>query len=312
MSNLPADHAAGLASLMARGNSPFVLESLLDKRQTSSNSSSMSAIIDSYIVNLKQAGFVPNANATTANTTNSKRDSLSLDSLIEKRSTPSIPLVINLLEQHGFVPINGTTSKRDIAGINSGLEKRTMPDINLVISRLEAHGFVPSGNRSQSAISKRDNASDINTVISQLEAYGFNPNDYMQANFSALPPANSTTYAQEVSPAPSSVNSSASVLSATTGVTCPQDDKLTFGTGNDTYQVLCGTAIIGYGLPGVSSDSLPECLEACSAYVPQGDLLSYGPCAGASWIASGNQCFLKYSASTIDSNSQIVSGQKIS
>lgn len=309
MASLPSDHAAGLASLMARGNNPSVLESLMGKRQTSSNGS-MSAIIDSYIVNLKQAGFVPNANATV-----SKRDGINLGSLLEKRSTPSMPLVINLLEQHGFVPINSnnsTASKRDVSGLESGLEKRTMPDISLVISRLEAHGFIPSGNRSQSTISKRDNASDINTVISQLEAYGFNPNDYMQANASALPSANSSAYTQANSSAPSSVNSSTSILSATTGVTCPQDDKLTFSTGNDTYQVFCSAAIIGYGLPGLYSDSLPDCLQACSAYVPQGNLADYGPCAGASWIANANECFLKYNASTIDANIHLVSGRKIS
>lgn len=181
MANLPTDHAAGLASLMARGHHHSAWESKLDKRQNNS----MSAIIDSYIVNLKQAGFVPNANATL-----SKRDALSLDSLIEKRDVPSIPLVINLLEQHGFVPVNGTdstNSKRHVPDFDSALEKRTLPDIDLVINRLQAHGFVPSGNSSQSSISKRDNTSDINTVISQLEAYGFNPNDYMQqANSSAL------------------------------------------------------------------------------------------------------------------------------
>lgn len=185
MANLPAEHAAGLASLMARGNNPPTFNSSIDVLQNSS----MSAIIDSYIANLEQAGFVPNANATI-----SKRDALSLDSLVEKRSVPSIPLVINLLEQHGFVPVSatdGTASKRDASGLESTLEKRTLPDINLVISRLEAHGFVPSGNSSQSSISKRNNASDINTIISQLEAYGFNPNDFMRGNFSAS--ANSTT-----------------------------------------------------------------------------------------------------------------------
>lgn len=215
MANLPADHAAGLASLMARENNPSALESLMDKRQTSS----MSAIIDSYIVNLEQTGFVPNANGTVSNATNSKRDALSLDSLIEKRSIPSMPLVINLLEQHGFVPISGASganSKRDISDADLALQKRTLPDISLVISRLEAHGFVPSGNRSQSSISKRDNATgDVNTIISQLEAYGFNPNDYMQGNFSFM--QGNSSYTQSNSSALSSANSSATtaVLSAT-------------------------------------------------------------------------------------------------
>ena len=173
----------------------------MDKRQNSH----MSAIIDSYIINLEQAGFVPNANATAL-----KRDTLSLDSLIKKRSTPSVPLVINLLEQHGFVPINtssGTASKRSVSDAESALDKRTLPDINLVISRLAAHGFVPSGNSSNSSITKRDATGDINTVISQLEAYGFNPNDFMQGNYSALPSANSSV-AQGNSSALPSVNGS--------------------------------------------------------------------------------------------------------
>ena len=293
VANLPADHAAGLASLIARGNDPSALESLMDKRQTTS----MSAIIDSYIVNLEQSGFVPNANPAT-----SKRDTLSLDSLIEKRSIPSVPLVLSLLEQHGFVPINGTsgtTSKRDVPVFGSALEKRTLPDISLVISRLEAHGFVPSGNSSQSSISKRDATSDINTVINELQARGFNPNDYMQQG-------NSSTQ--------SSGSSSTSVLSASTGVTCPQDDKKTFNTGSGTYQVFCGADFNGYDLPDVHADNLPQCLEACSAYVPQGNLLSYGPCVGASWMANdgGANCFLKYNAATSNVNSLIVSGKKIS
>lgn len=297
MSNLPADHAAGLASLMARGNSPFAMESLLDKRQNSS----MSGIIDSYIANLKQAGFVPNANASV-----SKRDVPSLDSLVEKRSVPSMPLVIDLLAQHGFVPVTGTNatnSKRDMSDSESVLEKRDLPDVNLVISRLEAHGFVPTGNSSNSTISKRDTASDINTVISQLQAYGFNPEDYMQGNYSALSSANSST-----------ANGSIPVLSAATGVTCPQDDSKTFSTGNGSYQVFCGAEFYDFDLPDVHSDSLAECFEACSAYVPQGGLLSYGPCVGASWMASdgGNNCNIKYNASTTDVNSLVISGRKVS
>lgn len=171
---------------MARGADPSTLESLMDKRQTSQ----MSAIIDSYIVNLEQAGFVPNANTTAY-----KRDTLNLDSLVEKRSVPSVPLVIDLLAQHGFVPTTGTSgaaSKRAVSDIGSALEKRTLPDLGLVIDRLAAHGFVPSGNNTNSSIVKRDATGDINTVISQLEAYGFNPSDFMQGNFSALPSANSS------------------------------------------------------------------------------------------------------------------------
>ncbi|CAF9933338.1 MAG: hypothetical protein ALECFALPRED_005567 [Alectoria fallacina] len=251
MANLLADHAAGLASLMARGNYPSGMESLIEERQTSY----MSNIIDSYIVNLEVAGFVPNANATT-----SKRHAFSLDSLIEKRSIPSVPLVINLLEQHGFVPVSGTnstTSKRDVSDVESALEKRTLPDINLVISRLETYGFVPSGNSSQSSISKRDStASELNTIISQLEAYGFNPNDYTQANTSAL----------------SFPDSSPSVLSATIGVTCPQDDGMTFSTGNDTYQIFCSADFKGFDLEHVHSDNVPECLAACPTYVPPREL----------------------------------------
>ena len=226
VSNLPADHVAGLASLMARGHHhhSFALQEQRDEHQSSSiqssaipsntilsnaipsssipsssiQNNSMSAIIDSYIVNLKQAGFVPNANATIA-----KRDTLSVDSVLGKRDVPSVPLVINLLKQHGFVPVNGTNSKRDITDFESALQNRTttMPDINLVISRLAAHGFVPSVNGSQalSGIAKRSNASDINTVISQLEIFGFNPSSYMQqANSSALSSANSSASAHTI------------------------------------------------------------------------------------------------------------------
>lgn len=292
MANLPTDHAAGLASLMARGNDPSALGSLIEKRQNSS----MSDIIDSYIVNLKQAGFVPNANATI-----SKRDTLSLDPLIEKRSIPSVPLVIDLLEQHGFVPTNNTSatpSKRDASDAGSALEKRTLPDIDLVISRLAAYGFIPSNNDSSSTITKRDAAGDINTVISQLEAYGFNPNDFMQGDSLEQP----------------SANSSSSYLTATTGVTCPQDDQKTFSTGNETYEVLCGAGYNGFDLTNVHSDSLPDCLAACSAYVPQGNLLSYGPCAGATWLASfaDANCFFKYDTSTSGADSRAVSGRKTS
>lgn len=168
---------------MARGADPSTLGSLMDKRQTSQ----MSAIIDSYIVNLEQAGFVPNANTTAY-----KRDTLNLESLVEKRSVPSVPLVIDLLAQHGFVPTTGTASKRAVSDTGSALEKRTLPDLGLVIDRLAAHGFVPSGNNTNSTIVKRDATGDVNTVISQLEAYGFNPSDFMQGNFSALPSANSS------------------------------------------------------------------------------------------------------------------------
>ena len=196
MANLPTDHTADLSSLMAREQSPSTLESQLDKRQNSS----MSGIIDSYIVNLQQAGFYPNANATV-----SKRDTLSLDTLLEKRSVPSIPLVMDLLAQHGFVPADGTNatnSKRDVPDVGSALEKRTLPDINLVISRLAAHGFVPTGtgNSSNSTISKRDTTSDINVVIDQLQTYGFNPKDYMQGNFSSsLSSANTSTASSSIS-----------------------------------------------------------------------------------------------------------------
>ena len=288
MNNLPADQAAGLASLMARQTDP-------------SANSSMSAIIDSYIESLLQAGYVPNANATK-----SKRDTLSLEPLIERQSIPSVPLVIALLGQHGFVPVNGTdngtdvtTSKRDIPDHETALQKRTLPDLDLVISRLAAHGFVPSGSNSSSSIAKRDETGDINTIISQLEASGFNPNDYMQAPTSALP---------------SSTNSNSDDLSATTGVTCPQDDQKTFTTGNDTYQVLCNAGYNGYDLTNTHSDSLPECLAACSAYVPQGDLLSYGPCAGATWLASfaDANCFFKYNATTAGPDDRAVSGRKTS
>ena len=237
ISDLPADHAAGLASLMARGYHPHhsfalqeergepqsssiqssaipsssvpsisipsntILGNVIPRSSVPSNSmqnNSMSAIIDSYIVNLKQAGFVPNANATI-----SKRDTLSLDSLLTKRDVPSVPLVIDLLKQHGFVPVNGTNSKRDISDFESALQNHTttMPDVNLVISRLAAHGFVPSVNGSQalSGIAKRSNVSDINAVITQLEVYGFNPSAYMQqANSSALSSVNSSVSAGEV------------------------------------------------------------------------------------------------------------------
>lgn len=201
MANLPTDDTADLASLMAREQSPSTLESQLDKRQNSPiQNSSMSGIIDSYIVNLQQAGFYPNANATV-----SKRDTLSLDTLLEKRSVPSIPLVMDLLAQHGFVPADGTNptkSKRDVSDVGSALEKRTLPDISLVISRLAAHGFVPTGtgNSSNSTISKRDTTSDINVVIDQLQTYGFNTKDYMQGNFSSsLSSANTSTASSSIS-----------------------------------------------------------------------------------------------------------------
>lgn len=282
MTNLPAEHAAGLASLMARQDDP-------------SDNSTMSGIIDSYIESLLQAGFVPNANATT-----SKRDTLSLGPLIEKRTVPSVPLVIELLGLHGFVPANSTdtTSKRDVPDGESALEKRTLPDLTLVISRLAAHGFVPSADSSSSKVRKRDATSDINTVIGELQASGFNPSDFAPAGSSAL----------------SSIDSSSSDLSATTGVTCPQDDQKTFSTGSDTYQVLCSEGYNGYDLTGVHSDTFPECLAACSAYVPSGDILSLGPCAGASWLASfaDANCFFKYNATTAGADSRVISGKKTS
>ncbi len=294
MANLPAEHAAGLASLMARGSD--ALGSLLDERD-----SSMSDIIDSYIVNLQQAGFVPNANPTT-----SKRDILSLDALVEKRDAPSVPLVISLLGQHGFVPSNNSdpaSSKRDVPDLESALEKRTLPDVDLVVSRLAAHGFVPSGGSANSSatssVTKRDATADINSVISQLEAIGFNPSDFMQGGSAALPSAD---------------GSSAAALSASTGVTCPQDDQKTFSTGSETYQVLCSAGFDGFDLSNTHSDSLPDCLAACSAYVPQGDLASKGPCVGASWLASfaDANCFFKYDGATPGADDRVVSGRKTS
>lgn len=177
------------------GIDPDAGGNMKEKRQDLNSSlaaqnSSMSAIIDSYIVNLQQAGYVPNANATAT----PKRDTLSLDSLIEKRSVPSVPLVIALLGQHGFVPANGTdegtTSKRDVPDYDSALHKRDLPDIDLVVARLAAHGFVPTGGNisNSSGVVKRDDATgDINSVITQLEAYGFNPSDFMQGNSSTIP-----------------------------------------------------------------------------------------------------------------------------
>ena len=292
MDNLPADHAAGLASLMARENDPLALGSLLDKRQ----SSPMSDIIDSYIANLLQAGYVPNASPTT-----SKRDIASLDPLIEPRDVPSVPLVLALLGQHGFVASNdtdGASSKRDVPDLDSALQKRTLPDINLVVSRLAAHGFVPTGGNSSSSKTKRDATDDINTTIDQLEALGFNPSDFMKGNSSASP----------------SADSSSSDLSAATGVTCPQDDQKIFSTGSETYEVLCGAGYDGFDLSNTHADSLPDCLAACSAYVPQGNLLSYGPCVGATWIASwaDANCFFKYNASTAGEDSRGISGRKTS
>ena len=282
MTNLPAEHAAGLASLMAR-------------QTDASDNSTMSGIIDSYIESLLQAGFVPNATPTT-----SKRDTLSLGPLIEERTVPSVPLVIELLGLHGFVPANSTeaTTKRDVPDGESALEKRTLPELSLVISRLAAHGFVPSNASSSSKVKKRDATSDINTVIGELESSGFNPSDFGQGSLSAL----------------SSAVSSSSDLTATTGVTCPQDDQKTFSTGSDTYQVLCSEGYNGYDLTGVHSDTFPECLAACSAYVPSGSLLSLGPCAGASWLASfaDVNCFFKYNADTPGADSRVISGKKLS
>lgn len=283
MNNLPADQSAGLASLIAH-------------QTNSSTNSSMSAIIDSYIESLLQAGYIPNANATT-----SKRDTLSLGPLIEKRQLPSVPLVITLLGQHGFVPSNDTdvtTSKREIPDHETALQKRTLPDINLVMSRLAAYGFVPSGSSSSLSVTKRDATSDIDTTISELESYGFNAADYMQGSTSAL----------------SSAISGSGDLSATTGVTCPEDDQKTFSTGSDTYQILCSEGYNGYDLTGTHTDNVSDCLAACSTYVPSGDLLSYGPCAGASFLASfaDNNCFFKYDATTTGADSRVVSGRKTS
>lgn len=284
MSNLPAQHAEGLASLMAR-------------QTDASDNSTMSGIVDTYIESLLQAGFIPNASPTT-----SKRDTLNLGALIEKRTVPSVPLVIELLGQHGFVPANstnGTTSKRDILDGEPALEKRTLPELSLVISRLAAHGFVPSADSSSSNVRKRDATSDINTIIGELESSGFNPADFAQAGSSALSAA---------------ISSSSSDLTATTGVTCPQDNQMTFSTGSDTYQVLCSEGYNGYDLTGVHSDTFPECLAACSAYVPSGSLVSLGSCAGASWLASfaDANCFFKYNATTAGADSRVISGKKTS
>ena len=231
MANLPAEHAADIASLMARGNDPSATASPPENPSNNNSSwgaaqngsstlgaqnGSMSAIIDAYIVNLQRAGYVPNANATTAT---AKRDTaLSLDPLVEKRAVPSVPLVIALLGQHGFVPANGTdattdaapssSSKRDdvVPDRESALRKRVLPDIDLVVSRLAAHGFVPTGggggsNASSGAVvGKRDATGDINSVISQLEAYGFNPDDFMQAgNSTTMSSTNATSVSKRAS-----------------------------------------------------------------------------------------------------------------
>lgn len=280
MTDLPADAAAGLASLMTR-------------QEDSSTSSNSSAIIDSYIESLIQAGFKPNAAPTT-----SKRDTLSLGPLIERQSTPSVNLVLELLGQHGFVPAAATTSsKRDVPDLDSALQKRTLPPISLFISRLAAHGFVPSADVS-SSITKRDETSDINSVINQLMTQGFNPDDFMQGGTAAL----------------SSFANGSSELSATTGVECPEDDSKTFVTGSDTYEVLCSKGYNGYDLTGVHTDNFPACLAACSAYVPAGNIEGLGPCAGASWLANfaDANCFFKYNATTAGADSRVISGRKTS
>ena len=285
---------------MARGNDPLDLKSLMDKRQDSS----MSATIDSYIAHLQQAGFVPNAAPTS-----SKRDIRRPDVLLpEKRDTPSVPLVLALLGDHGFVPSPSTNSKRDATDTllhhhhldnndddDSPLTKRTLPDINLVVSRLAAHGFVPTGgnNNNTGSLTKRDATSDINTVIAELEALGFNPDDFTSS---------------------STADSTADSLSATTGVTCPQDDHKSLATTNNAkYEVLCGAGYDGYDLTNTHADSLAACLSACDAYVPQGSLASLGPCKGATWIASwaDANCFFKWNATSAGQDGRCVSGRKV-
>ena len=87
-----------------------------------------------------------------------------------------------------------------------------------------------------------------------------------------------------------------------------------FSTGNDTYQIFCSADFKGFDLEDVHSDNLPECLAACSTYVPQRNFLGHGPSVGATWKASdaGGEYFRKNNASTSDVNSLVVSGRKTS
>ncbi len=243
----------------------------------------MAGQINSYISLLEQAGFKPNAKATT-----SKRDSLDPDSSLKKRAFRNINLVISLLEQHGFQPASSTTTHKrdDSPDLVTPLMKRDLPDINLVISLLKQRGFVPSQAKMTSrSVEKRQSSSDVNYVINQLIAAGYNPDDFGPVASSML-----KTFLGS--------------LPTETTALCPKNNNTLYATGGQTYEIFCGFDFPGNDLPAVHTETLAACLGACSAYQPNKDVAGGAKCVAASWGEGnpGGNCYMKYKITEVNKN----------
>ncbi|KAL9132214.1 MAG: hypothetical protein Q9217_000018 [Psora testacea] len=95
---------------------------------------------------------------------------------------------------------------------------------------------------------------------------------------------------------------------------CPGANGQTYSTGGFIYEISCGTDFPGDDLTAIHTDSLPECLLACSNYVPQQSVAGGKPCVAVSWGQGnpGGNCYLKYNIEEVNPfNGGIVSGRKV-
>ncbi|KAL6717278.1 hypothetical protein ACLMJK_005193 [Lecanora helva] len=258
---------------------------------------SMTSTINSYIAQIIQAGFVPNAQPSAH-----KRDgenSPDLAALMErastKASTPPINMVLSLLQQHGFQPAKTAGHKRDAEAsddLSSPLAKRDLPDINLLISLLKQHGFVPTGKTTARSLEARDSSpSDVNTVINELIAAGYNPNDFGP---------HAQQFMQEMA------------LPTETTASCPKDNNTLYVAGGQTYEVNCEWDYVGNDQTATRAASLGDCLKACSSYTD----FKGRPCVAASFQANlltnilGN-CFMKYNVTKNNHDSHKAAGRQV-
>lgn len=80
-------------------------------------------------------------------------------------------------------------------------------------------------------------------------------------------------------------------------VQCPASDGTTFVTGGQTYQIQCGVDHNGGDATNVNTNSMDDCLVACS---------KYSGCTDVSWVpGSPGTCYIKTSITPGNSNSAV-------
>ncbi|KAL9104520.1 MAG: hypothetical protein Q9163_000551 [Psora crenata] len=95
---------------------------------------------------------------------------------------------------------------------------------------------------------------------------------------------------------------------------CPGANGQSYSTGGSIYEISCGTDYPGDDLIAVHTDSLPDCLLACSNYVPQPAVAGGQSCVAVSWGQGnpGGNCYLKYNIEVVNPfDGGIVSGREV-